>query len=167
MIRFVTACIFLLSSLSAFAQGSAFPSPDQPLPDCPEYRAGELFTLVATILADPGTPHDILASVTFATKPGASASIVIPPTLGKPSSEGSTQYEFKMELPPIFLQNLPTGAYRLIDASFGTGPAIPASELQHMRVAPLRVVGSFPKFCRFIRFQPGAPDGTASGVTIK
>lgn len=167
MIRVAVICTILLANLAANAQLATFPSQGAPPSDCPAYRAGDFITFTATIVAAPGIPHVVLASATLAMKPGTSNAIVIPPTIGKLNSEGSNTYEFKMALPPIFLQDLATGPYRLIDASFGTGPISQATDLSQMRVVPLRVVGPMPQFCRFVPPRPNAPGGTATELMLK
>ena len=167
MIRVAAVCSILLANMCAGAQVAPFPSQGGPPPDCPAYRAGDPITFTATIVAAPGTAHVVLASLTLAMKAGTSNSIVIPPTIGKLSSEGSNTYEFKMALPPIFLQDLATGPYRLIDVSLGTGPAFQATDLSAMKVAPLRVVGPIPQFCRLVSSTPNALGGTATGLMVK
>lgn len=167
MVRVAVVGMIVLTNLSAGAQVATFPSQGATPSDCPAYRAGDPITLTATIVAAPGTPHVVLASLTLAIKAGTSNAIVIPPTIGKPTSEGSNTYEFKVALPPIFLQYLATGSYRLVDASFGTRPASQATDLPQMRVVPLRIVGPLPQFCRFVPPRPDAPGGTATDLMLK
>ena len=167
MIRVAFVGAALLSNLSAAAQLAPSSTQGVAPSDCPVYRAGDPITFTATIVAAPGAPHVVLASLTLAIKSGTSNSIVISPTIGKPSSEGSSTYEFKMLLPPIFLQSLASGAYRLTDASFGTGPASQAIDLSQLKVVPLRVVDPLPQFCRFVPSRPNAPGGTVTDITLK
>lgn len=83
MIRVAVAgASLILTSLSAAARLAASPLQGAGPSGCPAYRVGDPITFTATIVAAPGEPHLVIASLTLAIRSGTSNSIVIPPAIG-------------------------------------------------------------------------------------